>query len=444
MISGCFTESMSPTRLEERVTQQFIPVAPGPADDRSAYRLHFDTEVTGLALQVTKSGARAFVFNYRTVAGRERRLTIGSTTDWSLTLVREEAKRLRRLVDQGRDPMGERHELRAAATVTDLVVRWRIEVAPKKRARARADDEGMIAGWILPALGRLKLTDVKHADIAALHREITAAGALIRANRVIALCSRLFRLAIVWEMCSDNPVKGIERNPEPPRHRYLSSDEIVRLFTALETLHNRQAADIIRLLALTGARRSEVFAMRWSDLDLQAGVWLKPAAATKQHRIHRIPLNEPAKQLLIGLKLAATDEAARTGRPLPAYAFPGRGGRAPIGDIKKGWAVLCRKAQLGHLHLYDLRHNYASLLVSAGYGLPLIGALLGHSQLSTTSRYAHLMDGAQRQATDELGAIQPALPPPAMAAPADHLPKAENCRSCESGQPSTALARERP
>jgi integrase len=387
-----------------KLTPALVAAATGPADGK-AYNLISDSEAVGLGLRTTKAGAKAWVFSYRTQAGISRRFTIGNAADWPLKLARDEVRRLRRLVDTGHDPMGERHELRAAPTVADLIARWREEVAPKKRARSLADDEGMIAQHILPALGGMKVADARHADIDKLHRKITATGAKVRANRVVALLSRMFNLATIWEMRPDNPVKGIERNPETARHRYLDGEELVRLFTALETHGNRQAANIIRLLALTGARRGEVFAMQWSDIDLQAGVWLKPAATTKQRRIHRIPLNEPAKQLLIDLKLEATSKAAKTGRPLSPYVFPARGGREPIGDIKHSWAALCRKAELSNLHLHDLRHSYASLLVSSGYSLPLIGALLGHSQASTTNRYAHLMDGAQRKATEELGAL---------------------------------------
>ncbi len=173
-----------------------------------------------------------------------------------------------------------------------------------KLARSLVDDESMIAQHILPALGRMKVADVRHVHIDKLHRKITATGARVRANRVIALLSRMFGLAVIWEMRSDNPVKGIERNPETARHRYLEGDELERLLAAVATHPNRQGAHVIELLLLTGARRSEVFTIRWEQLDLGDGIWTKPASATKQARLHRIPLSAPARRVLVEIKQA--------------------------------------------------------------------------------------------------------------------------------------------
>jgi integrase len=152
----------------------------------------------------------------------------------------------------------------------------------------------MITQHVLPGLGRMKVADIRHADIDKLHRKITSTGARIRANRFLALLSRMFSLAVIWEMRSDNPVKGIDRNPETARHRYLEGDELERLLAAVAAHPSRQGAHVIELLLLTGARRSEVFTMRWEQLDLGDGIWTKPASATKQARLHRIPLSAPA------------------------------------------------------------------------------------------------------------------------------------------------------
>jgi integrase len=301
--------------------------------------------------------------------------------------------------------MAERHELRAAPSVADLVARWRSEAAPKKRARSLVDDEGIIAQYILPTLARLKVGDVRHADIDKLHRKITATGARVRANRVIALLSRMFSLAVIWEMRSDNPVKGIERNLETARHRYLEGNELERLVAAIVAQPNRKGAHVVELLLLTGARRSEVMHMRWDQLDLGKGVWTKPANATKQGRMHRIPLSAPARQVLVEIKQAAEEKAAKYRRDVPAWVFPARHGGGPLSDVKHVWAAICRTARISDLHLHDLRHAYATILASAGLSLPIIGQLLGHTQASTTNRYAHLMDDPLRAATDRVGAI---------------------------------------
>jgi integrase len=389
--------------MATKLTPALVAGAMGPTDGK-AYNLISDSEAIGLGLRTTKAGAKAWVFSYRTRSGISRRLTIGNAADWPLKLARDETRRLRRLVDTGHDPMGERHEMRAAPTVTDLVDRWRVEAAPKKRERSLADDESMIAQHILPALGRMKVIDVRRSDIDQLHRKISRT-ATVRANRVVALLSRMFGLAVIWEMRTDNPVRGIERNPETARHRYLEGDELERLLAAVAAYPNRQTAHIVELLLLTGARRSEVLRMRWDQLDLTNGIWTKPASATKQARLHRIPLSPPARQVLVEIEQAASATAAKYRRDPSPWVFSARGGHEPIGDIKHGWAAICRTAGISDLHLHDLRHAYATFLASAGLSLPIIGRLLGHSQAATTNRYSHLQLDPLRAATDRVGAI---------------------------------------
>jgi integrase len=390
--------------MATKLTPAMIAGATGPADGK-AYNLIADSEVIGLGLRTTKAGAKAWTFSYRSHAGKSRRMTIGNASDWPLKLARDEARRLRRLVDTGHDPMAERHQSRAAPTVTDLVIQWRTDAAPKKRPRSLVDDESMIMQHILPALGGLKVADVKRADIDKLHRRITATGATVRANRVVALLSRMFNLSVIWEMRSDNPVKGIERNPETARHRYLEGNELERLLAAVAAHRNRQTAHVVELLLLTGARRSEVLTMRWDQLDLANGVWTKPASATKQARLHRIPLSAPARQVLMEIRQAAEAKAEKYHRDPSPWVFSTRYGGGPLTDIKRVWAAICRTAGITDLHLHDLRHAYATFLASAGLSLPIIGRLLGHTQAATTNRYAHLMDDPLRAATDRVGAI---------------------------------------
>jgi integrase len=190
----------------------------------------------------------------------------------------------------------------------------------------------------------------------------------------------------------DNPAKGIERNPEHKRERYLSGEELARLTAALAEHRDQQAANIIRVLLLTGARRVEVFNMRWADLELETGVWVKPSAHTKQKKAHRVPLSAPARQLLASIP--QTSE----------YVFPGRYSGRRI-EIHGSWREMCVAAKLEGVRVHDLRHSYASILASAGLSLPIIGALLGHTQAQTTQRYAHLFDDVLRAATERVGTV---------------------------------------
>jgi len=208
----------------------------------------------------------------------------------------------------------------------------------------------------------------------------------------------MFSLAIRWGMRADNPAKGIERNPETGRKRYLKGDELARLVTALAAHPDRQAADIVRMLLLTGARRGEVFAMRWADIDLTEGTWTKPGSTTKQKTEHIAPLSAPARQLL-----AEISDKQR--KPLGTFVFPGDSATGHAVELKRAWRTICKAADITGLRVHDLRHSFASQLVSGGASLPLIGALLGHSNPTTTARYAHLFQDPQRAAVEKVGAV---------------------------------------
>jgi len=350
--------------------------------------------VRGFGLRVTATGAKAFILNY-TVAGRERRLTIGTYSAWRVATARREAERLRQEIDRGIDPLGEKIAEREAPTVDELCDRYLAEHAVKKRT-ARGD-ESMIKRVVKPAIGRMKVASIAYSDIDRLHRKLSET-APYQANRLVALLSKAFSLAIRWKMRADNPCKGVERNHEERRNRYLSGDELRRLTEALTMHKPRAAADAVRLLLLTGARRGEVLSAEWSQFDLAEGVWTKPSSHTKTKIEHRVPLSAPARQLLAEMRANAPDST---------YLFPARAGAETghLTEIKKSWAALCKAADLSGIRIHDLRHTYASVLASAGLSLPIIGALLGHTQPRTTARYAHVSDDPLRAATERAGAI---------------------------------------
>jgi integrase len=378
---------------KQKLTDALVKAAPGPAPGK-AWVIHYDGEVKGFGLRVTRSGSRSFILNYR-ARGIERRPTIGSYPDWKVSAAREEAKRLKREIDQGRDPMGERHDERAAPTVNDLIGRYLSEHATRKRERSRREDQSLIDQWLRRELGNKKVVDIRHVDIERLHRKITAHGTPVRANRVATLLSKMFALAVRWEMRPDNPVRGIDRNTEEKRARYLSGDELRRLSEALASHSGQSAANAIRLLLLTGARRGEVLGARWDQFDLDTGIWTKPSSHTKQKREHRVPLSAPTRQLLVEMRAGSHS----------AWVFPNRKGDGFLTDIKKSWHSICKAAGITGVRLHDLRHTYASVLASAGLSFPVIGALLGHTQPGTTARYAHLFDDPLRAATERVGAV---------------------------------------
>ena len=157
---------------------------------------------------------------------------------------------------------------------------------------------------------------------------------------------------------------------------------------------------------LTGARRGEVLSATWDQFDLAGGVWIKPAATTKQNLEHRIPLSAPARQLLSEILADETAKASTRGRELAPWVFPSRVNDGHRDAVQRQWGDICKAALIKTpTRIHDLRHSYASILASAGMSLPIIGQLLGHTQPGTTARYAHLFDDPLRAATERVGAI---------------------------------------
>jgi integrase len=354
------------------------------------------TRYRGFAARITANGHRGFVLNYER-GGRQRRYTIGTFGDWTVADARAEARRLRQAIDRGEDPMAAREAARTAPTMAELIARFEAEHMVKKRASTIVAYKRMLDNHIGPHFGaHMKVADVSFSDVEALHRKITKQGSNYQANRVHGVVHKMLALAVRWGWRESNPAQGIERNTEHQRKRYLSNDELAALTEALKRHGDQRMADIFRILLLTGARKGEVLAMRWADLDLGKGIWSKPAASTKQNQDHVVPLSAPVRQLLLKIH-----DQGVTG----AYVFASTVGKAGhIIEPKKAWAAICKAAGIRDLRIHDLRHSFASHLVSGGASLPLIGALLGHSNPATTARYAHLFQDPQRAAVERVAA----------------------------------------
>ena len=360
-------------------------------------KVYYDSEIPGLGVRITAKGAKSYVFNYRNRAGRERRMTIAPCDALSITDTREEAKRLRGEVALGGDPLGNRDALRHAPTVKDLANEFQEVHFPKLRPATQRSYQEHLANDIILTLGSRKVADVEHSDVEALHRKITNRGAPYVANRTVATLSKMFSLAIRRNWRTNNPAKGIERNPEEKRTRYLSGGELALLADALAETDDQQGANVVRLLTLTGARSGETMAAKWADFDLEEGVWTKPGATTKRKTLHQVPLSAPALQLL--------SEMRETAKPEALFLFPSRSKSEHRENLKDMWRRIRKATGLHDVRIHDLRHTYASILVSSGLSLPIVGALLGHTQPATTARYAHLQHDPLREATERAGAI---------------------------------------
>ena len=214
----------------------------------------------------------------------------------------------------------------------------------------------------------------------------------IRANRMGEVLRKMFTLAMEWEWRTDNPAQGFHRRIEHARERFLSPEELTRLAAVLDAAEDQRAAAIIRMCMLTGARVGEVRTARFEQFNLDYAIWSKPASTTKQRKIHRVPISQDVAAIV-----RLRQQAVPSGNP---WLFPGDTVGQPVREIRRFWAKVQKDAGLADVRIHDLRHTFASLLVSGGASLEMIGKLLGHSQMQTTQRYAHLMDSPLRAGVD--------------------------------------------
>jgi integrase len=388
-----------------RLTKRVVDAAtPGSADS-----FLWDQTVKGFGAKLTPAGAKTYVLQYR-CKGRQRRYTIGRHgSPWTVDEARTEAVRLLAEVVRGNDPADLKRGDRGDITFAAFAERYLREHADlHKKVRSAALDRQLLRTHILPAIGTRRLGQVTRSEVARMHRSL--AETPVAANHALNLTSAMLTLAERWGLRQEgsNPCRNIEKFKERSRQRFLSEVEIARLGEALgeaeEAGSPPAAIAAIRLLILTGARKTEVLTLEWRWVNFERSLIELPDSKTGAKAIY---LNAPAIGLLADLPRIA-------GNP---FVLPGDRTGAHIVNIEKTWRRVRNAARLDDVRIHDLRHSFAAVGASAGFSLPLIGALLGHTEVATTARYAHLASGPVQRANEAIGErIAAALGPAVRAA----------------------------
>ncbi len=366
-------------------------------------RFLWDSEIEGFGLRIFPSGRKSYLIQYRNAAGSTRRLTLGPHGKLTPAEARQVARERLMEAASGGDPSRERKRARNTPTVAELVERYLTEhIEPKRKRNTASDFRRLLAKNVLPELGHRKGADLELADVDRLHRSLSDTPVL--ANRVVAVLSSVLNMAEKWGVRprGSNPCRYVDRFREYRRERYLSGPELARLGEVLSEAEQRgreqpQAILALRLLLLTGCRKSEILKLRWEEVDLERGLLLLPDSKTGAKAV---PLGAPAVALL-----AAAPR--QEGNP---YVIPGGKPGTHFVALFNVWKRLRPVAGLEDVRLHDFRHSFASVGAGGGLSLPILGKILGHQKATTTARYAHLAADPVQQAVEQVsGEIAAAL-----------------------------------
>ena len=409
-----------------KFTDRAITALPSPDPGQRAE--YADTQTDGLRLRVTSSGVKTFSLLRRIRSGPMERITLGRFPDALKTeAARTKAAKLNGVIADGANPAEVKRAHKGEPTFAGLFAEY-IERHAKPRKRTWREDQQKYRDYLERPLGRKKVSRITRADLAGIHSAITRAGHPTVANRVKDLVSSVFGRAIAWGYLDRNPAKGIEDNAEKSRERFLRPGELPRLFAALDGEPNANFRDYFLLALLTGARRNNVVAMRWADLDLEGGEWVIPM--TKNGEPQRVPLVPEAVAILTArqetaeegarfvfpadradskrghmsgerkawLRLLERDEIAQLRQRIEAKGgkIDWTDGESPAHTLQRLRRVAARLklntdgARLEDIRIHDLRRTMGSWQARTGASLAIIGKSLGHKSQQATAVYARL------------------------------------------------------
>lgn len=364
------------------------------AEIRATEYFIWDDDIPGFGLRVLPSKRKSYIVQYR-AGRRSRRMSLGLSTVLTCEQARTRAIAIVAAAKNGEDPAAKRDADRQAITVKELAERFDKEhISVRVKESTAKGYRRMLERVIIPALGRHRVTEVTRADIAKIHHDLRHIP--YDANRCLEIISKMFSLAEMWGLRPEgtNPRKHIKKYPEEKRERFLSAAELRRVGEVLREMEDEgvelpSAIAAVRLLILTGCRLGEIMTLKWEYVDFAGKALRLPDSKTGAKVVH---LGQPAIKVLEKVERVEKNPWVIVGTK------PG----ARLSDLQPFWQRVRARAGLKDVRIHDLRHTFASTAVAAGQGLPMIGKLLGHTQVQTTARYAHLAADPVKQAAERV------------------------------------------
>ncbi len=357
-----------------------------------------DTEMPGMYALVSAAspGRATYYLRYKDSTGKTCHSKIGKTTEVTLADARKEAKRLKAEIALGANPAAAAKVQREVPTLAAFV---KADYLPHAESHKRSwkRDEELFRLRILPAFGAFKLNQLTRKGVQDFHASLAAQGlSKATADHHIKVLRRALNLAVLWGFIEKNPISGIELFNEDNRmENYMTDEELQRLLAVLRDDDNRAVSLVAMFLLSTGCRLNEALQATWRNVDRGQRVWRILAINSKSKRMRSVPLNDSALHVLDQLDTEGEFE----------HLFVNRQTRQPYTTIMKVWERLRAKAGLPKLRIHDLRHAYASLLVSSNRTLYEVQQILGHSDPKVTMRYSHLSAKALQDAARSASVI---------------------------------------
>ena len=359
---------------------------------------HYDERMPGLLLKVLPSGRKTYYIRYKNPKKVNCQRKIGNAEILSLSQARALARRKLAEVAMGEDPFKDA-PLNLSPTLEAFAENDYIPYV-KTYKKSWEMDISRIRNHLLPYFGTMRMKDIEKRDVVQLINDQLPDYKPGSINRVIILLRYMFNLAIKWEVegVFRNPTAGIPLLKENNQvERFLSVEEAKALLIAIKASKNPMLQHIVSMLILTGARKREVLDAKWEDFDMERTSWRIPNTKAGKARI--VPLSDTATALLMKLRK----------KKRSPYAFANPITLKPYKSIYYSWHTARKEAGLDDVRIHDLRHSFASFLVNAGRSLYEVQTLLGHTQIKTTQRYAHLSTTSLRAASNEVSLAVPEL-----------------------------------